>query len=311
MFEMPSKIFFLPFPTVTETHYRLGLNKMPPWFLCAEDVKKGVGSFSVWNCPGRLVPEEHALCRLLSHPSIQHLPLAVETYTYIPGNFLKFFFYFYMHTLDAPFCLLMQVDESPFVNGKITHRIRVVPTANLTVSCTVSNDFGMDTRTINVSSRKYKEVVESSHLKASQWSAFLYVLSRLLINCVCMLTLHRPSLNLTHFAEEGSKCHLLIFCSAYKPPHYTVKAFCSVNGIYEGFFFFAWWFFPYFPPVACTLHSVHTTNMRRRCHHLRSLAYSSLRVCDSISPLSFISSSSSSLRVGMLGLIYSLFICMQ
>uniref|UniRef100_H2SSX6 Activated leukocyte cell adhesion molecule b n=1 Tax=Takifugu rubripes TaxID=31033 RepID=H2SSX6_TAKRU len=49
------------------------------------------------------------------------------------------------------------LDESPFINGKITHRIKVVPTANLTVSCTVSNDFGMDTRTINVSSRKYKE----------------------------------------------------------------------------------------------------------------------------------------------------------
>ncbi|NP_001092127.1 neurolin-b precursor [Takifugu rubripes] len=44
------------------------------------------------------------------------------------------------------------LDESPFINGKITHRIKVVPTANLTVSCTVSNDFGMDTRTINVSS---------------------------------------------------------------------------------------------------------------------------------------------------------------
>ncbi|XP_019114866.1 CD166 antigen homolog isoform X2 [Larimichthys crocea] len=44
------------------------------------------------------------------------------------------------------------LDESPFVNGKITHRITVVPTANLTVSCTVSNDFGVDTRTINVSS---------------------------------------------------------------------------------------------------------------------------------------------------------------
>ncbi|XP_011606795.2 neurolin-b isoform X2 [Takifugu rubripes] len=46
------------------------------------------------------------------------------------------------------------LDESPFINGKITHRIKVVPTANLTVSCTVSNDFGMDTRTINVSSRQ-------------------------------------------------------------------------------------------------------------------------------------------------------------
>ncbi|XP_023258085.1 CD166 antigen homolog A-like isoform X2 [Seriola lalandi dorsalis] len=43
-------------------------------------------------------------------------------------------------------------DESPFVNGKITHKITVVPSANLTVSCTVTNEFGMDTRAINVSS---------------------------------------------------------------------------------------------------------------------------------------------------------------
>ncbi|XP_044211004.1 CD166 antigen homolog A-like isoform X1 [Thunnus albacares] len=44
------------------------------------------------------------------------------------------------------------LDESPFINGKITHKIAVVPTANLTVSCTVSNEFGMDTKDINVSS---------------------------------------------------------------------------------------------------------------------------------------------------------------
>lgn len=42
--------------------------------------------------------------------------------------------------------------ESTFSNGKITHKITVVPTANLTVSCTVSNKFGMDTKVINVSS---------------------------------------------------------------------------------------------------------------------------------------------------------------
>uniref|UniRef100_A0A665UHQ7 CD166 antigen homolog A-like n=1 Tax=Echeneis naucrates TaxID=173247 RepID=A0A665UHQ7_ECHNA len=46
--------------------------------------------------------------------------------------------------------------ESPFINGKITHKITVVPSANLTVSCTVTNKFGMDTRAINVSSCKYK-----------------------------------------------------------------------------------------------------------------------------------------------------------
>lgn len=52
------------------------------------------------------------------------------------------------------FSLPVQPDESPFINGKITHTIKVVPTANLTVSCTVSNEFGMDIKTINVSSRK-------------------------------------------------------------------------------------------------------------------------------------------------------------
>lgn len=44
------------------------------------------------------------------------------------------------------------LDESPFVNGKITHKITIVPTANLTVSCTVSNEFGADSKVINVSS---------------------------------------------------------------------------------------------------------------------------------------------------------------
>ncbi|XP_071390892.1 CD166 antigen homolog A-like, partial [Centroberyx affinis] len=44
------------------------------------------------------------------------------------------------------------LDESPFVNGKITHKITVVPTANLTVSCTVYNELGQDSKFINVSS---------------------------------------------------------------------------------------------------------------------------------------------------------------
>lgn len=43
-------------------------------------------------------------------------------------------------------------EESPFVNGKITYKITVEPTANLTVSCTVSNDYGMDREVINISS---------------------------------------------------------------------------------------------------------------------------------------------------------------
>nr|XP_046245332.1 CD166 antigen homolog isoform X2 [Scatophagus argus] len=49
------------------------------------------------------------------------------------------------------------LDESPFVNGKITHKITVVPTANLTVSCTVSNEFGTDTKAINVSSYQLED----------------------------------------------------------------------------------------------------------------------------------------------------------
>uniref|UniRef100_A0A8C8LM37 Ig-like domain-containing protein n=1 Tax=Oncorhynchus tshawytscha TaxID=74940 RepID=A0A8C8LM37_ONCTS len=46
-------------------------------------------------------------------------------------------------------------DESPYVNGKITHKLTIVPTVNLTVVCTVSNELGQDTRTINVSTCKY------------------------------------------------------------------------------------------------------------------------------------------------------------
>ncbi|XP_077397789.1 activated leukocyte cell adhesion molecule b isoform X2 [Festucalex cinctus] len=49
------------------------------------------------------------------------------------------------------------LDESPFVNGKVTHKITVVPTVNLTVSCTVSNEFGVDTRDINVSSHQSED----------------------------------------------------------------------------------------------------------------------------------------------------------
>ncbi|KAJ0063747.1 hypothetical protein NL108_006689, partial [Boleophthalmus pectinirostris] len=54
-------------------------------------------------------------------------------------------------------------NEGPFINGKITHKITVVPTANLTVSCTVSNDYGMDTRVINVSSRKSLNYLTSNN----------------------------------------------------------------------------------------------------------------------------------------------------
>uniref|UniRef100_A0A667XD11 Activated leukocyte cell adhesion molecule b n=1 Tax=Myripristis murdjan TaxID=586833 RepID=A0A667XD11_9TELE len=47
------------------------------------------------------------------------------------------------------------LDESPFINGKITHKITVVPTVNLSVSCTVYNELGQDTRVIQLSPSKY------------------------------------------------------------------------------------------------------------------------------------------------------------
>lgn len=70
----------------------------------------------------------------------------------------------YILTFVGVFSLIVQLDESPFVNGKITHKITVVPTANLTVSCTVSNEFGTDSKAINVSSCKYKVVAQASRL---------------------------------------------------------------------------------------------------------------------------------------------------
>ena len=60
MFEMP-KILFPSYShsTVTETHYRLSLNKTPSFFY-VHGYEKGVGRFSVWNYPGRLLSQRHA-----------------------------------------------------------------------------------------------------------------------------------------------------------------------------------------------------------------------------------------------------------
>ncbi|CAL8353197.1 unnamed protein product [Lota lota] len=49
------------------------------------------------------------------------------------------------------------LDESPFINGKVSHKITVVPSANLTVYCSVSNQLGQYVQGINVSSL-YEEV---------------------------------------------------------------------------------------------------------------------------------------------------------
>lgn len=52
------------------------------------------------------------------------------------------------------------LEESPFINGQIIHKIKVVPSANLTVSCVMSNEFGADARAINVSSLNWKVRVD-------------------------------------------------------------------------------------------------------------------------------------------------------
>ncbi|CAL8364448.1 unnamed protein product [Lota lota] len=51
-------------------------------------------------------------------------------------------------------------EKSTYANGKAIHRIRVVPLANLTVTCSVSNKLGEDARTINVSSLYKEETLE-------------------------------------------------------------------------------------------------------------------------------------------------------
>lgn len=50
-------------------------------------------------------------------------------------------------------------EDSTYAHGKATHKIWVVPSANLTVTCSVSNRLGDDARTINVSSL-FKEDVQ-------------------------------------------------------------------------------------------------------------------------------------------------------
>lgn len=50
-------------------------------------------------------------------------------------------------------------EESSYADGRAVHKITVVPSVNLTVTCTVTNKLGEDSRTINVSS-VFKEVTE-------------------------------------------------------------------------------------------------------------------------------------------------------
>ncbi|KAG9265387.1 hypothetical protein AMEX_G21777 [Astyanax mexicanus] len=41
--------------------------------------------------------------------------------------------------------------ETPYVGGRVTHRITIIPTVNLTVNCTVSNELGQASKSLDVS----------------------------------------------------------------------------------------------------------------------------------------------------------------
>lgn len=88
---------------------------------------------------------------------VPHRPLMVQIVLLKLNNHMWMLTFVFFFSLN-------QLEESPFISGKITHKITVVPTANLTVTCSVTNEFGTASRAINVSSCKYKVVVQSSHL---------------------------------------------------------------------------------------------------------------------------------------------------
>lgn len=63
----------------------------------------------------------------------------------------------------------LQVSESSFVNGAITYNLTFIPTANLTMNCTVSNELGTVTKSIDISTCKYisvDSIMDVLHLMA-------------------------------------------------------------------------------------------------------------------------------------------------
>uniref|UniRef100_A0A673ATK2 Activated leukocyte cell adhesion molecule a n=1 Tax=Sphaeramia orbicularis TaxID=375764 RepID=A0A673ATK2_9TELE len=66
-------------------------------------------------------------------------------------------------------------EESSYINGKATHKITVIPTVNLTVTCIVSNKLGEDAMTINVSSVFNEEKERKDPLEDSDDQAKLIV----------------------------------------------------------------------------------------------------------------------------------------
>lgn len=129
---------------------------------------KGVGSLSL--CLGfssetkESISQRHTRCFFvmqgLTHLLVQHRPLMVQIFFKSSGSDVQLLTFVSSLSLS----LVTQLGESPFVNGKITHKIKVVPSANLTVHCTVTNRLGNDSRAINVSSCKYKVIIWSFYL---------------------------------------------------------------------------------------------------------------------------------------------------
>ncbi|KAK1882976.1 CD166 antigen like A [Dissostichus eleginoides] len=66
-------------------------------------------------------------------------------------------------------------EESSYINGKATHKIRVIPKLNLTVTCSVSNRLGDNSLTINVSSIFKEEKEEKGSKEKSEDQSKLIV----------------------------------------------------------------------------------------------------------------------------------------
>ncbi|XP_072548303.1 activated leukocyte cell adhesion molecule b isoform X2 [Salminus brasiliensis] len=58
--------------------------------------------------------------------------------------------------------------ETPYVEGRVTHRITIIPTVNLTVNCTVSNELGQASKSLDVSTLFEEVTVDKQEDSADQ-----------------------------------------------------------------------------------------------------------------------------------------------
>ncbi|KAB5550235.1 hypothetical protein PHYPO_G00051470 [Pangasianodon hypophthalmus] len=54
--------------------------------------------------------------------------------------------------------------ESSFVDGRVTYNLTVIPTGNLTINCTVSNELGYDTKSIDISTSLEETTMDKREL---------------------------------------------------------------------------------------------------------------------------------------------------